>query len=185
MRQYNLVKKIRPLKGMLLDVDGVLTPGGIWHSDYGDSFKKFDVRDGLALFALHKLDIRLGIITGKESKIVGARAKELRIDDIYQDSPIKMPAFEDFTDKHGFDASEVAFIGDDIIDVPVMKACGFSACPSDGAFVARRNADWVTRASGGNGAIREVVEIIVSAKLGVYPPDTFFSEWVGYLPEQL
>jgi 3-deoxy-D-manno-octulosonate 8-phosphate phosphatase (KDO 8-P phosphatase) len=99
------------------------------------------------------------------------RAAEIGITDIYQNAPVKIPAFEDFIKKHKFLPNEVGFIGDDAIDVAVMRICGFSACPSDAAPIARRTADWVTRSPGGYGAVREIAEIIVSAKTGLYPSD--------------
>ena len=100
MREYNLNEKILPLKAILLDVDGVMTPGGIWYSDSGDQFKRFDVQDGLGLVSLRELGMKIGIVTGKKSELLKKRAGELRVDDLYQESPLKMPAFEDFAAKH-------------------------------------------------------------------------------------
>ena len=182
MRTYNLTEKILRLKAVLLDVDGVLTPGGIWFSDSGDQFKRFDVKDGLGLVALRKTGIIAGIITGKHSELVARRASELRIEDVYQGFPNKMPAFEDFMGKHELEPEQVCFFGDEVIDVPVMRKCGLAVCPADAAPIAKRNSDWVARAPGGAGAIREIVEIILAAKSGIYPPDNVFIEWVGKLP---
>lgn len=178
MVSYNLTKKIAPLKALVLDVDGVLTPGGIWFSDFGEQFKRFDVKDGLGIVALGRLGIRTAIITGKQSALLEKRAGELRVSDLYQNRPFKMPALIEFAEKYSLEMSEIGFVGDDVIDIPVMEACGFSACPSDAAFAVRRSADWVARFPGGNGALREIVEIIVSAKTGLYPPDEFFTAWV-------
>lgn len=177
MRSYNLTSKITPLKALVLDVDGVLTPGGIWYSDTGDQFKKFDVKDGLGIVALGKLGIRTAIITGKESQLLEKRAGELRVSALYQNRPYKVPALKEFAAKFGLELSEIGFVGDDIIDIPVMELCGFSACPSDAVQQVQKTADWVARRSGGNGALREIVDIIVSAKTGLYPPDEFFIEW--------
>jgi 3-deoxy-D-manno-octulosonate 8-phosphate phosphatase (KDO 8-P phosphatase) len=181
MVSYNLAKKIVPLKALVLDVDGVLTPGGIWYSDSGDQFKPFDVKDGLGIVALGRLGILTAIVTGKQSALLDKRAGELRVTDLYQNRPYKMPVLIEFAEKHGLEMSEIGFVGDDVIDIPVMNACGFSACPSDAAFAVRRNADWVSRYTGGKGALREIVEIIVSAKTGLYPPDEFFADWVDEL----
>jgi len=184
MRSYNLTLKISKIEALLLDVDGVLTPGDIWYSDSGDQFKSFDVKDGLSIAALRELKMKIGIITGKHSDLVGRRAGELNISDLYQNSPNKIPAFEDFMAKHGLVDEQVAFVGDDVIDAPVMARCGFSACPSDASAIAKRTADWVSRYPAGHGAVREIAEIIIAAKTGEYPPDRFFLKWVENLPER-
>ncbi len=179
MRSYNLISKILPLKALLVDADGVMTCGGIFRCNSGDELKRFDVKDGLALYALRKFGMRVGIITGKNSELMKQRAKELRIEDLYQSFPVKMPAFEDFIGKHDLQPSEVAFVGDDVIDIPLMDACGFAICPSNAAHIVMNHADWITRASGGDGALREIVEMILAAKLGQYPPNKFLLDWAS------
>lgn len=184
MRSYNLNEKIAPLKAVVLDVDGVLTPGGIWFTDRGDQLKRFDVKDGLGVVAMSKLGMTTAIITGKESILLAKRAGELRITDLYQGQPYKIPALEDFAGKHALNFEEIAFIGDDAIDVPAMDLCGFSACPSDAASSVKRAVDYVSRHPGGQGAIREIVEIIIAAKTGFYPPDEFFFAWAKELSKK-
>ncbi len=184
MRSYNLNIKIAPLKALVLDVDGVLTPGGIWFTDNGDQLKRFDVKDGLGVVALRKLGMFTAIITGKKSALLEKRAGELRVTDLYQGQRYKMPALKDLGSKHGLDFSEIGFIGDDVIDIPAMDICGFSACPSDAASAVKRSADYVSRQPGGKGAIREIVEIIIAAKTGAYPPDDYFTAWAKELAEK-
>jgi len=181
MREYNIFKKILPLKAVLLDVDGVMTPGGIWYSDSGDQFKRFDVRDGLGLIALSEVGIRLGIITGKQSKLLEKRASELRIEKVYQKTPFKVPALTDFAESFDLKLEEIAFIGDDVIDIPAMELCGFSACPGDAPYTVKRVVDWQMRASAGFGALREISELIIAAKGTGFPADDILLDWARKL----
>ena len=183
MAEYNLTEKIRPLEALIIDVDGVLTPGGIWYSDEGDQLKRFDVKDGLGLVALGELGMKLGIITGKTSKILEKRASELRVDALFQNRPNKIPTYRELRDSWELRDEQIAMAGDDVIDIPLFDVCGFSVSPADGAPAARRAADWVTRAPGGKGALREICEIIISAKTGIYPPDEFLMKWTRNLPK--
>ncbi|HHS50981.1 MAG TPA: phenylphosphate carboxylase subunit delta [candidate division Zixibacteria bacterium] len=181
MREYNIMKKLAKLEALVLDVDGVLTGGGLHYFDNGGQGKVFDVKDGLGLVALGALGVRLAIITGKRSDLVERRAGELRVEDLYQGYPFKVPALEDFLVKRGLDPQNVGFVGDDVIDIPAMRICGFSACPSDAVFAVRRAVDWVARDAGGAGCLREIAEMILSAKTGHFPPDEFLFRWAQNL----
>ncbi len=177
MRAYNIVSKLRELEALVLDVDGVLTDGVLEYLDDGGQCKTFDVRDGLGLVALSSLGVRLAIITGKRSNLVERRAGELGVEDLYQGYPYKVPALEDFLGKYKLDASRTGFVGDDVIDLPAMEICGFSACPADAVPAVRRAAVWTTRARAGAGCLREIAEMIVSAKAGRFPADEVFCSW--------
>ena len=181
MRSYNIIKQLRELDALVLDVDGVLTPGGIFYLDGGDQFKRFDVKDGLGAVAMGGFGVRIAIITGKRSEIVARRAAEIGVEDLYQGYGFKVPALEDFIGKHDLDPARIGFVGDDIIDIPAMELCGFSACPADAAFALRRSVDWVTRSPGGYGALREIAEMIISAKSGQFPADSALLEWARKL----
>ncbi|MCK5832155.1 HAD-IIIA family hydrolase [bacterium] len=181
MITYNIVKKLSELEALVLDVDGVLTPGSLEYLDDGNQGKFFDVRDGLGLVALTGLGIQLAIITGKSSELVERRASELRVKDLYQGYSYKVPALDDFLSKRGLKADRVGFVGDDVIDIPAMERCGFSACPANSVFAVRRLAHWTTRASSGQGCLRELAEMIISAKTGCFPPDKFLIDWAREL----
>jgi len=184
MREYNITKKILKLKALILDVDGVLTPGGIWYSDSGDQGKRFEVKDGLGLVALTTIGLKTAIITGKQSQLLEKRACELRISELYQKSPYKIPPFESFIEKYGFTEDEICFVGDDVIDIPVMERCGFSACPGDAVYFVREKADFVACNSGGKGALREICEVIIAARTGHYPADRFLLEFARSLSQR-
>lgn len=151
-----------------LDVDGVLTDGGIYLGSAGDSaheFKRYDIQDGLGIHFLHRAGLRVAIVTGRVSESVRLRARELDIDDVAQDAGArKLPAFLRILDKHGVQPSESAFIGDDFPDLPVLKIAGLpvavaNAVPEIRAVCALR----LSRA-GGAGAVREFAELLLKAR---------------------
>ena len=181
MRSYNIIGKLRSLEALVLDVDGVLTPGGIFYLDSGDQFKRFDVKDGLGLVAMRSLGVRLALITGRHSELLERRAADLGVEDLYQGHNHKVSALRDFVSKRGLDLDRVGFVGDDVIDIPAMEICGFSACPSDAASAVRRSADWTMRMRGGYGALREIAEMIIAAKTADFPADKALIEWARNL----
>ncbi|MBN1398029.1 MAG: HAD-IIIA family hydrolase [Bacteroidetes bacterium] len=155
------LKKIRLL---LLDVDGVMTDGGIYLSNSGDEFKKFNIQDGYGITKLRLAGYRIGIITGRVSNIVARRAEELGITEVHQNLENKIEAYEKIIAKWNLADKEVAYIGDDEFDLPVLKRAGFSAAPSDAVSPVRKIVHYVCRRSGGNGAVREVIELILKNK---------------------
>ena len=148
------------IKLIVLDVDGTLTDGKLYIDNMGNEMKAFDVKDGLAISQGVKQGMTFAIITGKTSKIVERRGKELGIQEIVQGSRDKVADLKKILDKYGFDFEEVAYIGDDLIDLKPMKLCGFSACPNDAVEEIKEVSDYVAFKTGGNGAVREVLEII-------------------------
>lgn len=160
----NIREKLKLIKILILDVDGVMTDGRIIMDDDGRELKNFYVRDGHGLKVLQRYGIKVALLTGRQSKVVEHRAKDLEIKDVYQKVFNKKEVFEKILIKHKLSAEEAAFIGDDIIDIPVLKNVGFSAAVADAADVVRKSVDYVARNNGGHGAVREICEMILKAQ---------------------
>lgn len=149
------------IKLVVLDVDGTLTDGKLYIDNMGNEMKAFDVKDGLAISQSIKYGIKFAIITGKTSKIVERRGKELGIQEIIQGSWDKVNDLKKILEKYNFTFEETAYIGDDLIDLKPMKLCGFSACPKDAVHEIIEISDYVAEKNGGNGAVREILEKIL------------------------
>jgi 3-deoxy-D-manno-octulosonate 8-phosphate phosphatase (KDO 8-P phosphatase) len=152
------------LKLMAFDVDGVLTDGSLYFTDAGTEIKAFNARDGLGLTMLQKAGVTLAIITGRDAECVTWRMKNLGIEHVYQGTGHKLSTFRDLLAKLGVEPHEAGFMGDDVIDLQVMAACGFSATPADCHDLNREHADYIARHPGGRGAVREVCEFILAAQ---------------------
>lgn len=157
-------KKLRAIRLLLLDVDGVMTDGGIYFSERGDELKKFNIHDGYGIAKLRKSGLQVGILTGRSSQLVARRAQELGITEVYQNLENKLEAYERLKRKISVGDDEVAYIGDDEPDIPVMQKVGFAACPVNAVSVVQKEADFICRNRGGEGAVREVVEIILESR---------------------
>ncbi len=155
---------LRKVKMLLLDVDGVMTDGGIYFSESGDELKKFNIQDGYGIVKLRRSGIEVGIITGRVSKIVARRAAELGITQVHQNLHDKGSAFETIRAATGLREEEFAYIGDDEFDLPVLTRVGFSATPADGVPAVLKKVDYVCRRRGGEGAVREVIDLILAAQ---------------------
>lgn len=149
---------------LALDVDGVLTDGTVWVAPDGQVTKRFHIRDGHALVMMRKHGVELAILSGREDGATMARAKELGFLHVVQGLRKKLPAARELAAKLGVPLEEVAFMGDDINDVPVIEAVGLGAAPADGAPEARAAARFVSAHPGGGGAVRELCETILKAK---------------------
>lgn len=156
--------KLKDIKLLLLDVDGVMTDGGIIYDGNGLETKVFNVKDGHGIKMLQRHGIAVGIITGRTSKVVDIRAAELGIELVYQGALKKLESYVDVKLRTGLDDSQIAYVGDDVIDVPVMRRVAFAAAPSDGLPEARNVADYVTSCAGGRGAVREVCDLILKGQ---------------------
>jgi 3-deoxy-D-manno-octulosonate 8-phosphate phosphatase (KDO 8-P phosphatase) len=154
--------KLRKIRLLLLDVDGVLTDGGIYYSESGSEAKKFNVQDGFGIVKLRQSGIRIGILTGRASEIVKRRARELGIDEVHESLEEKTPAYEGILVKLGVRDDQVAYVGDDEPDLPILRRVGFSAAPADAADVVRRSVDYLCKRKGGAGAVREVTDLLLS-----------------------
>lgn len=153
-------KKIRLL---VLDVDGVLTDGSIILDNEGNEVKAFHVRDGHGIKMLAKCGFHIAIITGRHSKVVDRRAAELGIVEVYQRCHTKTAAYEQLLEKFNVTDSEVAYVGDDVVDIPILKRVGLPVAVADAAEEARKYALLVTRNRGGRGAVREVTDLLLKA----------------------
>ena len=151
------------IKLLLLDVDGVLTDGKVSIGNYGDEIKTFDISDGLGIVFLRRAGLKCAIITAKSSRIVKIRAKQLHIDKVYENH-YKIKSFADIRKRFKVKPEEIAFLGDDIIDVPILKRVGLAACVPDATSEAKSAAHYITKKPGGGGAIREFCEMILKSQ---------------------
>ena len=149
------------IKLVLLDVDGTLTDGGIYRGNNGEELKRFNVKDGYAIVNAQKLGIEFGIITGRKSELVEIRAKELKIKYLYQGISEKTVILEEIMKKDGLSKEEIAYMGDDLNDLLIIKQVGLSGTPKDAVDEVIQVADFVSKKNGGSGAVREFIEHIL------------------------
>lgn len=149
------------IKLVLLDVDGTLTDGGIYRGNNGEELKRFNVKDGYAIVNAQKLGIEFGIITGRKSELVEIRAKELKIKYLYQGISEKTVILEEIIKKDSLSKEEIAYMGDDLNDLLIMKQVGLSGTPKDAVDEVIQVADFVSKKNGGSGAVREFIEYIL------------------------
>ncbi|HPI95336.1 MAG TPA: 3-deoxy-manno-octulosonate-8-phosphatase KdsC [Gammaproteobacteria bacterium] len=157
----NIAKNI---KLVIFDVDGVLTDGGIYFTDEGREIKKFNVKDGLGLSWLAKTDITVAIITGRTSSIVANRMKNLGINHVYQGRMNKLETYHNLLDALKLAHTQVAYVGDDVIDLPIMKQCILPIAVADAHDSAKSAAKLITKNKGGQGAGREVCDLLLTAQ---------------------
>lgn len=153
---------LKNIKMVLSDCDGVLTDGGMYYSESGDELKKFNTRDGVAFELLRKNGLITGIITGEMSKLVQKRANKLKLDEIHIGIKEKINTINKLCDKYNINYSQIAYIGDDINDIEVLKKVGFSCCPQDAVREVKNNVNYVLQSKGGKGVIRELVNNILN-----------------------
>jgi 3-deoxy-D-manno-octulosonate 8-phosphate phosphatase (KDO 8-P phosphatase) len=146
---------------LILDVDGVLTEGQIVLGPAGMELKHFDTRDGLGIILGQKAGIKVAFITGRASSAVENRAKDLGVRDCLQGRLDKLVAYQELLDKHGLADEQVAFVGDDLLDLPALKRAGLKVAVPNASWEVKAAADYVTIAAGGHGAVREVVEMLL------------------------
>jgi 3-deoxy-D-manno-octulosonate 8-phosphate phosphatase (KDO 8-P phosphatase) len=154
-------ERLSRIRLLLLDVDGVMTDGRIIFDDRGGEIKAFDVKDGHGIKLLQRAGIRVGIITGRQSPVVERRAAELGIDLVYQGAKDKLVPFKDILQRTGLDVEAVAYVGDDIVDLPVLRRVGFAATVADGHEDVKPQVHYVTRHGGGRGAVREICDLLL------------------------
>lgn len=159
-----LKQKVQNIKFLLLDVDGILTDGRIFIDCNGNESKAFHIHDGHGIYLLKKAGFDVGIISGRYSKSVEYRAKELKIEEVHLGIHDKVGVYIDIKSRHNLTDGEFAFMGDDLIDIPLLKIIGFSATASDAIDEVKEVSDMVTRRRGGEGAVREVIDFILKMK---------------------
>jgi 3-deoxy-D-manno-octulosonate 8-phosphate phosphatase (KDO 8-P phosphatase) len=152
------------IKLLLMDCDGVLTDGRIWLFENGEEQKGFHTRDGLGIHLLHRAGLRSGIISGRTSHAVETRARTLGMSFVIQGHENKVQAFADLLAQANVANAEVAYIGDDVNDIPLIMQSGLGVAVADAASEARERAHYVTKAPGGFGAVREVTELILKSQ---------------------
>jgi len=164
LSETELQERAAAIQLVVLDVDGVMTDGKITYTSDGQEIKSFNVKDGLGISLGVRAGLHFGIITARQSSIVERRAEELGIQHVKQLTKNKLPAFENLAEDLGLTMAQVAYIGDDLPDLPPMRRAGFACCPADAATEVREAAHFVSRHTGGNGAIREILELILRSK---------------------
>ncbi len=155
-----LEEKTKKIKMFIMDVDGTLTDGKIYMGPHGEKFKAFNTKDGLGIKLLIKQGILPVIITGRNSEIVNTRAKELGIEEVYQGVDDKLEVYQLLKGKYNISDEEIAFIGDDVNDLPLINKVGLSFCVADAVGV-DEEVDYITKLNGGEGAVREAIEMIL------------------------
>lgn len=152
------------IKLVATDCDGVLTDGGMYYTEQGDIMKKFNVIDGYGFELLRQAGIKTAILTAEKNPLLQKRADKLKIDYLYTGSKDKLTLLQGLCDELGISIGESAYMGDDVFDVPAIEACGFGCAPSSAFENIQEKADYVTNRKGGEGAFREMVEIILKGK---------------------
>ena len=150
------------IKLIILDVDGVMTDGTITYDSEGREYKSFNVKDGFGIVTAIKNGIKVAVITGRHSFMVERRCKELGIEDVYHGVNNKLKVYEMLKEKYNLRDEEIAFMGDDIPDLPVLKRAGISGAPADAVEVVKKNAVFISSLPGGKGAVREFIDYIFS-----------------------
>ena len=157
----NLEARIRRIKMLLLDVDGVMTDGGIILGPGEIEMKRFNSLNGMEITLARAAGLWVGILTDRRSEAVTKRAKELKIDEVQEGSNHKEKGYQAILKKYGLKEEEIAYVGDDVFDIPILKRAGFAVCVANGAEDAKNVSHYVTKRKGGDGAVREVVEMLL------------------------
>ena len=162
MRMF--VEKVAPIRMILMDVDGLLTDGGILYEGADAELKRFDIQDGMGISMAIKAGFRLGLLTGRTSPMVERRARELSIPVVKQGFHTKIDGWQEILHEEGVAPGEVAYIGDDVQDLPVLWRAGFSAAPANAVAEVKSEVDYVCQRSGGHGAVRELIDLLLWEK---------------------
>jgi len=161
MLDKTLDEKLSKIKVLAMDVDGTMTDGAMYFSPSGEALKRFSTRDGMGLMLLRKGGLKCLMITSEDSQIAKARAEKLKLEYVYLGSRDKSSDILEFCKINAYELSEICYIGDDVNDEHIMKLCGFSACPNDAVEIIKNTVDYICKNGGGNGAIRELCEMIL------------------------
>ena len=164
MNATELHKKLASIKLLILDVDGVLTDGKITLNAQGEELISFHVHDGFGIKMLQKINLDIAVISGRDTKAVAHRLAYLGIKHVFLGQKEKITAFESLLAKLTISADEVAFIGDDLPDIPLMQKVGVPICVKNGTVIAKKTAHFCTEKEGGHGAVREICDLIIAAK---------------------
>lgn len=160
----NITERARRVRLLILDCDGVLTDGRIIMLPGGDETKAFDVKDGHAMVMAGRAGLPIAIISGRKSSIVQTRAKELGVAHLHQMAWVKTEPYEKILAEEGLTDKEVCYVGDDVVDIPLLRRAGLAIAVADAVEEAKQYSHFVTKRAGGRGAVREVIEIILKAQ---------------------
>jgi 3-deoxy-D-manno-octulosonate 8-phosphate phosphatase (KDO 8-P phosphatase) len=160
----DIQQKAKSIKLIIFDVDGVLTDGSLFIGDDGQEYKAFNSKDGHGMVMLQQSGVGIAIITGRTSEVVRIRMESLGIERVYQGKREKRPAYEELKRETGLVDAEIAYVGDDVVDLPVMTRAGLAIAVQDAHPLTKQHAHWVTPSGGGRGAAREVCELIMDAQ---------------------
>ena len=172
----NYKTKLHDIKAFVFDVDGVFTDGSVLVTESGDLLRAHNAKDGYAIRSAVLAGYPIGIISGGTSATITLRFQMLGIEDIYLGAYTKTEALEDFCRKHGLETSQVLYMGDDIPDLMVMRACGLACCPADAVEEVRRASDYISPSVGGRGCVRDVVEQVMKLHNKWYQDPTIVSQ---------
>ncbi len=163
-RVDDIFTKAANIRLVIFDVDGVLTDGSLFIGDGGEEYKAFNSRDGHGMKMLQRSGVAIGIITGRTSDVVRHRMDSLGIQHVYQGQLDKLPAFEELTARLGLSAEQVAYVGDDVVDLPILIRAGLAIAVQDAHEMVKQHCHWVTPNPGGRHAARDVCELIMQAQ---------------------
>jgi 3-deoxy-D-manno-octulosonate 8-phosphate phosphatase (KDO 8-P phosphatase) len=178
--ETKILEKLKKIKMLILDVDGVMTDGKIIMDNEGRELKSFNVLDGHGLVMIQRHGIQAGILTGRTSAVVEHRARDLKITEVYQGALNKKEIFGQILQKNHLTPEVIAYLGDDIVDIPVLKMVGFAAAVADAQELVKKTAHYITRNKGGDGAVREICDMLLLAQ-GYWPEVAArydFTEWI-------
>ena len=156
--------RIKRIKMLLLDVDGVMTDGGVILGPGRIELKKFNTYDGLGITLAKAAGLLVGVLTARDSEVVRRRARELKIDEVRQGFFHKKEGYEAILKQYRLKDEEVAYVGDDLLDIPILERAGLAICVANGVKEAKRVSHYVTQKKGGDGAVREVVEMLLQGR---------------------
>jgi 3-deoxy-D-manno-octulosonate 8-phosphate phosphatase (KDO 8-P phosphatase) len=159
-----IMERAAAIRLVIFDVDGVLTDGSLYFGDDGQEYKAFNSKDGHGMKMLRKTGVEIGIITARTSRVVVLRMENLGIPHVFQGRQEKLPAYEELKEKLGLNDEQVAYVGDDVVDLPIMRRVGLAIAVNDAHEMVRQHAHWQTSAAGGRGAAREVCELLMEAQ---------------------
>ncbi len=160
----DLDNKAAQIRLVIFDVDGVLTDGSLYLGDDGQEYKAFHSKDGHGMVMLQESGVRIAIITGRTSEVVSIRMKSLGIAHVFQGKRDKKPAYEELKQVTGFSDAQIAYVGDDVVDLPVMSRVGLAIAVNDAHPLVKQHAHWTTPSGGGRGAARDVCEMLMQAQ---------------------
>ena len=165
----DVLDRAKKIKLVIFDVDGVLTDGSLFYGDDGQEYKAFNSLDGHGMKMLQESGVLVGIITGRTSDVVKHRMNNLKVTHIYQGKLEKLPAYEELLQKLSLQPEQVAYVGDDVVDLPILIRVGLAITVPNAHELAKKHAHWVTGRPAGSGAAREICELIMKAQ-GTYEP---------------